>query len=88
MYQSSRHLVRISDEGDLVSRFLRLPCKKKYLQDEDSRMPSQLESPLRQGGVPIVRIPDSGHGLMEDNPIAFYDAIARFLENEENGADM
>lgn len=80
MYHSCRDLVRLSDDDNLLGRFLQLPCRKLHLQDEDSRMPSRLESALRQRGVPVISVPESGHGMMEDNPAAFYDAIARFLE--------
>jgi pimeloyl-ACP methyl ester carboxylesterase len=80
MYHSCRDLVRLSDNDNLLGRFFQLPCRKLYLQDEDSRMPSRLENALHQGDVPVIRIPESGHGMMEDNPTAFYDAIARFLE--------
>jgi pimeloyl-ACP methyl ester carboxylesterase len=82
MYYSCRDLVRLSDSGDLLSRFLRLSCRKIYLQDSDSRMPSHLEEALHHGHVPIVIIPESGHALMEDNPDDFYDAIARFVSEK------
>lgn len=80
MYHSCRDLVHLSDTGDLLSRFLRLPCRKLYLQNADSRMPSHLEKALHQGNVPVVVIPQSGHSLMEDNPVDFYDAVAHFLK--------
>lgn len=82
MYRSGSDLVRVSDRGDLLARFLRLSCHKLYLQDADSRMTSHLEKALQQGDVPILVIPNSGHGLMEDNPTDFYHSIARFLEQE------
>ena len=82
MYRSGSDLVRVSDEGDLLARFLRLSCHKLYLQDADSRMTSHLEKALHQAGVPILVIPNSGHSLMEDNPTGFYHTIARFLDQE------
>jgi pimeloyl-ACP methyl ester carboxylesterase len=82
MYHSCCDLVRLSDEDNLLDRFLQLPCRKLYLQDEDSRMPSRLESALRQSGLPVISVPVSGHGMMEDNPATFYNAVARFLEEK------
>jgi pimeloyl-ACP methyl ester carboxylesterase len=82
MYLSSCDLVRLSDEGDLLSRFLHLPCKKLYMQDCDTHLPAHLTQALLTADVPMVRIPDTGHGLMEDNPSVFYSALAEFLSQK------
>jgi pimeloyl-ACP methyl ester carboxylesterase len=82
MYLSSCDLVRLSDEGNLLSRFLHLSCKKLYLQDSDTDLPAHLTEALLTAGVPIVRIPDTGHGLMEDNPSVFYSSLAEFLSQK------
>ncbi|MFH1011991.1 MAG: alpha/beta hydrolase [bacterium] len=79
MYRSSRDLVRLCDEGKLLSRFLSLSCRKLYLHDVESEPPPHFMEALRRGGVPILRIPESGHSLMEDNPSVFYAALADFL---------
>ena len=79
MYRSSVDLVRLSDQGDLLGRFLALRCPKIYLCDTESLMAPHLEGALRMAGVPIVLIPRTGHALMEDNPDGFYSVLADFL---------
>ena len=79
MYLSGRDLVRLSDEGNLLARFLALSCKELYLADEDNPIHPHLKTALEKGSVSISIIPNTGHGLMEDNPVAFYAALADFL---------
>lgn len=79
MYLSGRDLVRLSDEGNLLERFLALPCKKLYLADEDNPIPRNLKCALEENDVPVVVIPNTGHALMENNPDVFYTALADFL---------
>lgn len=80
MYRSSEDLVAWSDHGDLLGRFLRLACRKLYLKDADTPLSAGLRKALAQGGCSIFEVPDAGHGLMEDNPAIFYDAIDSFLK--------
>jgi len=79
MHMSGSDLVRLSDEGNLLERFLALPCKKLYLADEDNAIHPRLNTVLEKNSVPITIIPNSGHGLMEDNPVDFYTALADLL---------
>ena len=81
MYLSGRDLVRLSDDGNLLARFLALSCKKIYLQDEDNPIPPHLKTALEKDGIPVTIIPNTGHSLMEDNPVAFYAALAGFLSD-------
>jgi pimeloyl-ACP methyl ester carboxylesterase len=82
MYRSSQDLVALSDNGELLSRFLRLRCKKLYLKDEDTPIPARLQRALVGANIAIVEVPKSGHGLMEDNPDAFYGAIDSWLKEK------
>ena len=79
MYHSGNDLVRLSDEGNLLARFLALPCKKLYLADEDNPIHPHLKTALENGNVPFTIIPNTGHALMEDNPADFYGSLADFL---------
>ena len=79
VFSCAEDLVDLSDHGDLLKRFLDLPCRKLFLQDEDTPLPTHLEEALVGGGVPVEWVANSGHGLMEDNPDEFYMSIARFL---------
>ncbi len=81
MYLSGRDLVRLSDEGNLLSRFLALPCKKLYLADADNPILPYLKTAREKGNVPITVIPNTGHALMENNPADFYGALADFLND-------
>lgn len=80
IFRSSVDLVRISDEGNLLERFLALPCPKIYLCDSGNPVAASLETALAGAGVPRVVVPGTGHALMEDNPEGFYSALAAFLE--------
>ncbi len=79
VFESSRDLVRLSDEDDLLGRFCALPCAKLYLQDEDNPLAPGLGEALAAASIPITIISNSGHGLMEDNPGAFYAAVGALV---------
>ncbi len=81
MYLSGRDLVRLSVEGNLLSRFLALPCKKLYLADEDNPIHPHLKTALEKSDIPVTIIPNTGHALMEDNPADFYGVLADFLND-------
>ncbi len=81
IFRSSVDLVRLSDEGDLLGRFLALGCPKAYFCDTDNPMAASIERALIEAKVPIARVPRTGHMLMEENPEGFYSAVADFLED-------
>lgn len=85
MYESSRDLVRLSDGGDLLARFQALPCRKLYLHDEDNPVCPALLEALREADVLVEEMKDAGHGMMEENPAAFYTAVAGFLRSGDDG---
>jgi len=80
IFRSSVDLVRISDEEDLLGRFLALPCPKIYLCDSGNPVAAPIEAALAGAGIPLVTVPRTGHALMEDNPEGFYSALGAFLE--------
>jgi pimeloyl-ACP methyl ester carboxylesterase len=79
MYESSKDLVRLCDQEQLLDRFVRLPCAKRYLHDQDNPVAAPLQRALLESGIPTSCIADTGHALMEENPAAFYGEVARFL---------
>jgi pimeloyl-ACP methyl ester carboxylesterase len=81
IFRSSVDLVRLSDERDLLGRFLALRCPRTYLCDTDNPMAASLDQALTAAEVPIARVPRTGHMLMEENPEEFYSAVADFLED-------
>jgi pimeloyl-ACP methyl ester carboxylesterase len=71
--KSARSLVAWSDSGDLLRRFLALPCRRAYFYGERNRMMPALS---RLGETPTVMVSRSGHFLMIDNPDEFYTKLA------------
>lgn len=70
--------VRESDSGRLLEEFLALPMPKLFLYGEANRHLSYLER-LRASAVRVVEVPDSGHFLFYDNPVATYRAVGAFV---------
>ena len=67
-----------SDSGNLLPEFLGLPVPRLFLHGEANRHLSYLDR-LRRGNVQVVEVPDSGHFLFYDNPIATFEAIGHFV---------
>ena len=79
LYLSSRSLMRWSDSGMLLEKFRNMKCRKIYIYgDGNSSMPVL----RRLGGIPLSRVPRSGHFPMNDNPDAFYGVIESFLSGD------
>jgi pimeloyl-ACP methyl ester carboxylesterase len=71
-HEAASDVVRWSDSGELLARFLALPVPRTYLCGARSRLRTVTD---RLGDVPVVEIPDAGHGLFEDQP----DIVCRWL---------
>lgn len=76
VHRSARSLVQWSDSGRLLERFGKLACRKAYFWGEEDRAMPVLD---RLQGIETIMIPRSGHGMMTDNPSAFYRALAGFV---------
>ena len=72
-YRSAVSLVRWTDSGRLFEIFSGLRTIRYYLYGERSVRP---HSVLSSKGIGTVRVPESGHFPMIDNPEAFYDLVA------------
>jgi pimeloyl-ACP methyl ester carboxylesterase len=79
-YRSAQSLVKLSDSGTLLKRFLLLQCKKAYIYGEEN---ARTEVITHLQGIPTVCIPESGHFPMSDNPDEFYFQIAGIIHNTE-----
>jgi pimeloyl-ACP methyl ester carboxylesterase len=76
VYKSSESLVRWSDSDELLDNYKNLSCRKCYFcGDENADMPVLKVL----AGMKTIMIPDSGHGMMTDNPKAFYTALSYFI---------
>jgi pimeloyl-ACP methyl ester carboxylesterase len=78
-YQSSKSLVKWSDSRKLLKRFINLNLKKYYIfGEEDQNLPIVK---LLKGDLKI-KISNSGHFMMIDNPKEFYQKLLYCLEKE------
>lgn len=71
-------MVDLSDNGDLMNKFVRLPCPKMFMYGEQNRSLSYL-SYIETQGVQLAEIPRCGHFPMYSNPMAMWEEIADFL---------
>jgi len=76
VYKSAESLVTWSDSSKLLSQYKNLSCRKCYFWGEENKDMPALK--MLQG-MEIRMIPDSGHGMMTDNPKAFYTSLADFI---------
>jgi pimeloyl-ACP methyl ester carboxylesterase len=72
--------VRESDSGALLEEFLGLRIPKLFLYGDANRHLSYLAR-LRASDVRVVEVPDSGHFVFYDNPVAMYGAIGAFVDD-------
>jgi pimeloyl-ACP methyl ester carboxylesterase len=68
----------LSDHGDLMTKFLALPCPRMFMYGEQNATLSYLAR-LAAGGVELAEIPHSGHWPMYANPVTMWDRIAAFI---------
>jgi pimeloyl-ACP methyl ester carboxylesterase len=78
-------MVELSDHGDLMRKFLELPCKKMFMYGEQNSHLSYLPQ-LEAAGVTLARISRSGHFPMYSNPVEMWDQIAGFIGSHPSGA--
>ena len=71
-------MVDMSDHGDLMPKFLTLPCPRMFMYGEENSALSYLAA-LAAGGVELAEIPHSGHWPMYANPVAMWERIAAFI---------
>lgn len=60
-------MVELSDNGDLMSKFLALPFPRMFMYGEQNSSLSYLRT-LTSNGVELAEIPSSGHFPMYSNP--------------------
>ncbi|MFG2005491.1 alpha/beta fold hydrolase [Spirillospora sp. NPDC048911] len=72
-------MVDLSDHGDLMAKFLSLPCPRMFMYGEENSTLSYLAK-LAAGGVELAEIPHSGHWPMYANPVAMWERIAELVQ--------
>jgi len=70
-------MVRLSDQGELMARFLGLPCPRLFMYGEQNSHLSYLAD-IQAKGVELASIPGCGHFPMYSNPIEMWRRIADF----------
>ena len=73
-----RSMVDLSDNGDLMTKFLGLPFPRMFMYGEENFALSYLAE-LAAGDVQLAEIPHSGHWPMYANPVVMWEHIATFL---------
>ena len=71
-------MVELSDNGDLMAKFLALRCPRMFMYGEQNASLSYLQH-LQSNGVQLAEIPLSGHFPMYSNPPVMWERIAKFL---------
>jgi len=71
-------MVDLSDNGDLMNKFLNLPCPKMFMYGDQNRTLSYL-SHIKSKGVRLSEISECGHFPMYSNPPMMWGDIADFL---------
>ena len=82
-FDSCPSLVEYSDHGNLIQRFSALTTSKLFAYGSENRTLSYLPA-LKERGCEMVEIPESNHFPSYDNPLAFYQAIAAFLQKKSS----
>jgi pimeloyl-ACP methyl ester carboxylesterase len=70
-------MVDLSDHGDLMAKFLSLPCPRMFMYGEQNSSLSYLTK-LITNGVELAEIAHSAHWPMYSNPIVMWERIAEF----------
>jgi pimeloyl-ACP methyl ester carboxylesterase len=75
-------MVDLTDNGQLITKFLALPFPKMYMYGSQFSGLSYLEY-IASEGVELAEIPEAGHFPMYSNPVEMWRRIAQFLSSCE-----
>lgn len=78
-------MVDLSDNGDLMTRFLNLPCPTMFMYGDQNNTLSYL-SHIQANGVELAEIPQCGHFPMYSNAPEMWRRLACFVESAEAAA--
>ncbi len=71
-------MVDLSDHGDLMNKFLNLPCPKMFMHGDQNKDLSYLNY-IKSKGVRLSEISECGHFPMYSNPPMMWREIADFI---------
>lgn len=75
-------MVSLSDNADIMTKFLSLPFPRMFMYGEQNASLSYLGH-LEANGVELAEIPHSGHWPMYANPLEMWRRIALFLDRQK-----
>lgn len=75
-----KSMVDYSDHGELMAKFLNLPCPKMFMYGEQNATLSYLDY-IHQRGVKLAEIPECGHFPMYSNPVGMWRHISEFQKS-------
>ncbi len=79
LHKSAISTLHDSSHGDLLTRFEKLPFYKCYIYGEKNKGVFPAEKMLKQKGIPLFYVSNSGHSMMQDNPKEFYELVLRII---------
>jgi len=74
-------MVKLSDNGNLMNKYLNLPCPKMFMYGSQNRTLSYL-SYIKSKGVKLSEISECGHFPMYSNPPMMWAELANFLNSK------
>jgi hypothetical protein len=81
MYESSKSLVEECKIDNILERFIQLDTGKMYVYGERNLGKGKSQDYLRDTGIAIKYIKDSGHNMIEENPYNFYETLIEYFSN-------
>ncbi len=78
-YEYCPSLVKYSDQGDLINKFLSLKIPKLFIHGAENNRLSYIPG-LKKAGCEVVEIAGSNHFIQHDNPSQLYEAISSFIK--------
>jgi len=85
-YDHCFQLVKYSDDGNLLDRFLALPMEKYFVYGEENRHLKSLPI-LRQSSCRVYEVAQANHFLFYDDPKAFAEILSECRQHRVKKAD-
>ena len=81
LWASSNDLAQLSEEGNLLSRLLALRnLTSHFVFGEKNKGALSSEKLVRDTQLPMLYIPEAGHGLHTENPSYFWETIGKLIQ--------
>ncbi len=79
-YHGARSVVALAESGVVLQRFLDLRLPKVYVHGDSEKSRQMQILPILNGKVELKEISGSGHFMMKDNPLKFYEWLREFVD--------